>query len=182
MPLYDYALVAAGWLIWFAPFPLNRWNFRAPDKIARAARWGIVLQLLAYSVLWQSDFWARSPGVWRTVASVVFLALAGVLSWTATRALGRHLRLDAAINPGHQLVRSGPYRILRHPIYTSMLCMVLGTGFLVATIPLLLLGALAFVAGTEVRVQTEDRLLASHFGEAFLEYQRTVSAYIPLLR
>jgi protein-S-isoprenylcysteine O-methyltransferase Ste14 len=57
--------------------------------------------------------------------------LASLLSWTATRALGRHLRFDAALTPDHQLVRSGPYRLLRHPIYTSMFCLLLGTGFVI---------------------------------------------------
>jgi protein-S-isoprenylcysteine O-methyltransferase Ste14 len=40
----------------------------------------------------------------------------------------------------------------------------------------------AFVLGTEIRVRAEDRLLASRFGDRFREYQRSVPAYIPLVR
>jgi protein-S-isoprenylcysteine O-methyltransferase Ste14 len=39
-----------------------------------------------------------------------------------------------------------------------------------------------FIAGTEIRVFTEDSLLASRFGERFLEYQRRVWAYVPFVR
>src|SRR5947207_3171062 len=49
------------------------------------------------------------------------------LSWTSARALGRQWRIDAGLNPDHQLVRSGGYGVVRHPIYTSMFCMLLGT-------------------------------------------------------
>ena len=39
-----------------------------------------------------------------------------------------------------------------------------------------------FVAGTEIRVHTEDGLLASRFGERFFEYRKRVQAYIPFVR
>jgi len=63
-----------------------------------------------------------------------------------------------------------------------MLCVLLGTGFLVARWPLLIAGVLVFIAGTEIRVRIEDKLLASRFGDEFLEYRRGVPAYIPLIR
>ena len=182
MPVYCYVILAAGWLVWFSPFPLNRWNFKAPEQRDRRARWGILLQMLGYASLWQGQFWTRSPAAWRIAFSVFFLAFAGIFSWTSTRALGRHLRFDAGLSPDHQLVRSGPYRLLRHPIYTSMLCLLLGTGLMISSAPLLLMATLLFLAGTEIRVRIEDRLLASRFGVAFSEYRRSVSGYIPLVK
>ena len=177
-----YIILAAGWLVWFIPFPVTGWNSKTPDRRDNRARWGLVLEVIAYSLLWQGEFWTRSPAPWRIACSVLFLALAGLLSWTATRALGRHLRFDAALSPDHELVRTGPYRVLRHPIYTSMFCMLLGTGFMITSLPLLLAAILLFVCGTEIRVRVEDGLLASRFGDQFREYQRSVSAYIPLVR
>jgi len=177
-----YILLAAGWLVWFVPFPLTGWNSKTPARRDNRARWGLVLEVIAYSLLWQGEFWTRSPAPWRIACSVLFLALASLLSWTATRALGRHLRFDAALSPDHELIRTGPYRILRHPIYTSMFCLLLGTGFMITSLPLLLAAILLFVCGTEIRVRVEDGLLASRFGDQFREYQRSVSAYIPLIR
>jgi protein-S-isoprenylcysteine O-methyltransferase Ste14 len=182
MPIYAYGVLAVGWFFWLAPFLRNRWKTKAPERRDTRARWGMVLEFLAYSLLWQSGIWTRSPGVWRTALSILFLTLAGLLSWTATRALGRHLRFDAALSADHQLVRSGPYRVLRHPIYTSMFCILLGTGFMIAPWWLLLVSLLVFTVGTEIRVRIEDGLLASRFDGQFREYERTVFAYIPLLR
>jgi len=182
MPSYAYVVLAAGWLTWVAPFFLIRRNGTKAERVDRRARWGIVLEGLAYALLWQTRFWERSPEAWRLRLSTVFFALATLLSWTSARALGRQWRLDAGLNPDHELVTSGPYRIVRHPIYSSMFCLLLGTGFIIAPVPLLLLSALIFLVGTEIRVRIEDTLLASRFGEQFKAYRRTVWAYIPFLR
>jgi protein-S-isoprenylcysteine O-methyltransferase Ste14 len=182
MPAHAYAIVGAGWLIWMMPFFLLKRHSGKPEKLDRRARWGIVLEALAYSLLWQGKFWTRTPENWRTALSVSFFALASLLSWTAARALGRQWRVDAGLNPDHELVRSGTYRIVRHPIYTSMLCMLLGTGIMITPLPMLLFATLLFTIGTEIRVRIEDGLLASRFGDQFRDYQQRVSAYIPFLK
>lgn len=182
MPLYDYAILAAGWVAWFAPFLLNRWSFGGAQLTDHRARWGMLLQAIGYAILWQGRFWTRAPGSVRLALAVLFLVLAALLSWTATRALGRFLRFDAALTSDHKLVRSGPYRVVRHPIYSSMLAIFLGMGCMVASPILFIIGAIVFLAGTEIRVQVEDRLLASRFGDPFVEYRRSVAAYVPLLR
>jgi protein-S-isoprenylcysteine O-methyltransferase Ste14 len=182
MPVHAYLILAAGWLFWFLPFPLSRWNRSPPQRSDHRARWGLLLQVVAYSLLWQGHFWTRSPEAWQTALSILFLSLAVLLSWTSTRALGRHLRFDAALSPDHELVRSGPYRLIRHPIYTSMFCVLLGTGFMITSPRLFVPAVLIFLAGTEIRVRIEDNLLASRFGDQFRNYQQTVPAYIPLVR
>jgi protein-S-isoprenylcysteine O-methyltransferase Ste14 len=104
------------------------------------------------------------------------------LSWASIRNLGPQWRLDAGLNADHQLVRTGPYRFVRHPIYASMFAMLLATGFVVASWPLLLAAIVIFLIGTEIRVRIEDALLASRFGDQFHTYERSVPAYIPLVR
>ena len=152
-------------------------------KLDRRARWGMPIIAVAFALVWQGRFWTRSPGPLRAVASLLLFAAASVLAWTSTHALGRHWRLDAGLNANHILVQSGPYRVVRHPIYTSMFCMLLGTGLALATPLRLLLPALLLLAiGTEIRVRTEERLLAAQFGGEFWDYQRRVPAYIPFLK
>jgi protein-S-isoprenylcysteine O-methyltransferase Ste14 len=181
MPTYAY-LLGAGWLSWMTPFFLIRRPDVSVQRLDRRARWGIVIQAVAFSLLWQTHFWERSPDLWRVLVSVVLLTLGSVLSWTGARALGRHWRFDAGLNRDHELVRSGPYRIVRHPIYASMLCMLIGTGLLVTPWPILLISIALFVIGTEVRIRIEDRLLASSFGDQFVLYRTTTPAYIPFVR
>jgi protein-S-isoprenylcysteine O-methyltransferase Ste14 len=182
MQAYAYPILAAGWLAWMTPFFLIKSHARPAKKLDRRARWGVLLVAIAYSLLWQSRFWERSVRGWRAALSILFMLLAGLLSWTAPRALGPHWRIDAGLSDDHELVMSGPYRLVRHPIYTSMLCLLLGTGLMITPLPLLSLSVLVFMAGTEIRVRLEDRLLASRFGDRFRDYQRSVPAYIPFLK
>lgn len=182
MPGYAYWTIAAGTILWCLPFPLNRTKGGNILDLDKRARWGVILECLGYSLLWQGSFWLRTPASWRLAASITFFTLAVLLSWTGARALGKHLRVEAAIGQDHELVRSGPYRILRHPIYTSMLCVLLGTGLLIASNGLLVAGIAVFLIGTEIRVHVEDALLGSRFGGAFEDYRRTVRAYVPFIR
>lgn len=182
MPAFKYVIVLAGWLIWTAPF-LSLWRKKSKSaKVDRRARWGIVLQAIAFALLWQAKFWEMSPPAWRIALSIAFFLLASLLSWTATRALGRQWRIDAGLNADHKLVTSGPYRFVRHPIYASMLCLMLGMGFMVTPLPLLAVALLLAIAGTEIRVRIEDALLSSRFGAKFDEYRHSVAAYVPLIR
>jgi protein-S-isoprenylcysteine O-methyltransferase Ste14 len=182
MTAFAYSVLAAGWLLWVAPFLLFHRKTGTARKIDPRARWGILLIGIAYSVLWQTHFWERSPALWQIVLELLFFALAATLSWTARRVLGKQWRIEAGLNADHELITSGPYRILRHPIYTSMLCTLLGTGVLITPWWLLLISIAIFVAGTEIRVHVEDSLLGSHFGARFQDYKQRIPAYIPFLR
>jgi len=182
MTAFAYVILAAGWLLWLAPFLLFNQKTRTAQKIDPRARWGILLVGISYAALWQTDFWKRPPADWQLALAAVFFALAALLSWTAKRALGKQWRIDAGLNADHELVTSGPYQIVRHPIYTSMLCILVGSGVLLSPWWLLLIAVAVFIAGTEIRVYVEENLLSSRFGEQFHTYRQSVSAYIPFLR
>jgi protein-S-isoprenylcysteine O-methyltransferase Ste14 len=175
-----YIILAAGTCAWLLPMVLQRRRSETPQRLDRRARWGILLVGVGYSLLWQTRFWTRSPAVWRVVCAGACFIFACVFSWSATRALGRHWRIEAGLNKDHELVRSGVYRFVRHPIYTSMLFAVIGTGLILAPLYLVGVSVLLYMLGTEIRVQIEDGLLASRFGQEFQSYRRSVPAYIPV--
>lgn len=182
MTALAYSILALGWLLWLAPFLLIRQKTGTAQKIDPRARWGIILVGISYAALWQTHFWEHPPALWQVALELLLFILAAILSWTAKHALGKQWRIDAGISTDHELVTSGPYRVVRHPIYTSMLCIFLGTGILVAPWWLLLISIALFLAGTEIRVHVEDGLLSSHFGGRFHAYRQSVPAYIPFLR
>jgi protein-S-isoprenylcysteine O-methyltransferase Ste14 len=182
MQWWSYLLVLAGIAAWVAPFLLAKRHPELTSQIDKRARWGMLLEMLSFAALWQGRFWEHAVPMWRVVLAVVFFAMAVALSWSSTRALGIQWRFDAGLNAEHELVRHGPYESLRHPIYTSLMCLLCGVGLVVAPWWLLAVSMALFVAGTEIRVHVEDKLLRARFGEVFWRYEHTVSAYIPLLR
>jgi hypothetical protein len=72
MPPFAYVILAVGTLLWLAPFLVTKRNIVSAQELDRRARWGILLVAVAYSILWQTHFWERSPEGWRIVASVFF--------------------------------------------------------------------------------------------------------------
>jgi len=179
MPAYLYLVLLCGWLFWFFPFVFLAKRSERAQHIDRRARWGIILQAIAYALLWQGRFWAHRPSLWRIPLGLLFLLVASLLSWSSVRALGRHWRVDAGLNANHQLIRSGPYALVRHPIYTSMLCMLLGTGLLIANWIVFGIALILFLAGAGIRMRVENELLAGRFGSEFTAYKHSVPAVIP---
>jgi protein-S-isoprenylcysteine O-methyltransferase Ste14 len=178
-----YAILAVGTIAWFAPFPFYYTRgSQGPLTKDYAARWGILLECIAYSLLWQGHSWLHTPAAWQFVLSVAFFVIAAVTSWTASIALGRYLRVDAALDTEHELIRSGPYRFVRNPIYTSMLCLLLATATLITPLWLFVAALIVFLAGTTVRIRAEEKLLNARFGEQFDAYRKGVSRLIPFAR
>lgn len=182
MPAYAYIVLAVGWLVWVTPFFLAKRGRPKAATLDRRARWGILLVGIAFALVFQNPFREKVVAGWQVALSVLFLALASILSWTGARTLGLQWRVDAGLNADHQLVTAGPYRVIRHPIYTSILCLMWGVGVMLAPWQLFLAATVLALVGTEIRVRIEDRLLASRFGEQFRQYQQSVPAYLPFIR
>ena len=152
-------------------------------KTARVSILGMILQSLAYPVVWATPyFWTHPLEAWRILAAIAMGVVSLVLVWTAIPALGKQWRLQAGVYEDHELVQSGAYSLVRHPIYASMLALLLATGLVLASLTACAVAVVLMIAGTEVRVHAEDRLLAERFGKQFAEYRARVPAYVPFLR
>jgi protein-S-isoprenylcysteine O-methyltransferase Ste14 len=180
VPLYGYVIVALGSLAWLLPFLLQRQKAQGPRQLDTRARWGLLLLAIGYSLLWQGSFWKAAPQFWRVVGAIGAFGVASIVCWASVHALGRQWRIDASLNEDHELVRSGVYGVVRHPIYCSMGFAFLGTGLILTPWVLLAAAAVAFVVGTAIRVRLEDALLARRFGAAFEAYRQAVPASVPL--
>lgn len=180
-----FAEVVMCWIMWSLAFVQPRRQAAGQQKVVRApaSRWGIFLNFIGFACIFA---YVRPVGFEKTIpellASMVICPPAVILVWKATRHLGKHWRYEAALSADHELVTSGAYRWLRHPIYASMLGMLLATGLAFTWWPLLLAGVLVFLLGIEIRVRAEDRLLEERFQDEFFEYKSQTRAYIPFLR
>ena len=178
------ALLVVFWVAWWLPFFVRFRGKRAGAvQKDKSARWGILMQALGAAAIYahKPATWASTIALWRLLPALAMGLPAVWLSWTATAHLGRQWRVDAGLNADHELIRSGPYRLVRHPIYASMLCLILMSAALIGTWPGAPVGIMLVVIGLEIRVRVEDRLLASRFGDSFHAWRRSVAAYIPLV-
>jgi protein-S-isoprenylcysteine O-methyltransferase Ste14 len=102
---------------------------------------------------------------------------AALLAW-ATAVLGRHFVHEAAIIENHVLVMTGPYRFVRHPVYSGYLLMLAGTGFATLNTSVLLLWPLS-LAGILIQAASEENLLRVRFAGDYQYYVSRVGQLVP---
>ncbi|MCX6622227.1 MAG: hypothetical protein NTY38_14390, partial [Acidobacteria bacterium] len=100
---------------------------RKKDYRDPRSMWGLLLEGVAFAIVW--SFMRREPPVLAEALSAFVLAGVSVLAGgAAVSELGRQWRVKAVVTEDHVLIRTGPYAVVRHPIYTSLLGMLLATG------------------------------------------------------
>jgi protein-S-isoprenylcysteine O-methyltransferase Ste14 len=170
------------WGLWFYPLLLRAPHFqnRPSITVPGPTRLGLLFECLAVLVA----LWFRSEPVewWRAGVAGGLGVIAALLAWTSVTHLGKQFRVHAGLYEDHELVRTGPYAVVRHPIYTSFLCMLLATIFSLSRWEWGAAAVALFIVGTEIRVHSEEKLLAGRFGAQFDEYRKQVPAYLPFVR
>jgi protein-S-isoprenylcysteine O-methyltransferase Ste14 len=181
------ALVELGlcWVAWTLAFLRPRQQAAAPTKVAGApaSKGGIFLEMVGFALAWtfvRPEVFEKSNMA--LIVSMVIAPPSVALAWAATQHLGKQWRFAAALREDHELITSGPYRFVRHPIYTSMLGMLLATGAAYTWWPMFVAALIFFLVGTEIRIHSEERLLVERFQDSFIAYRARVSAYIPFVR
>jgi len=119
------------------------------------------------------------PAAPRLAWAGVALAVAGfALTWWARIHLGKDWSAAVTLKENHALVRSGPYALMRHPIYTGLLLAFAGT-VLAEDAASAWLGFALVAFGFVLKLPREERLLIAHFGETYKDYQARVRALVP---
>ena len=115
----------------------------------------------------------------RAVAVVVCALGLSIAIWSR-RTLGGNWSSEVTFKQGHELITAGPYRFARHPIYTGILLLCLGTAIASGQLGSWL-GFLLLCAGFWIKLKQEESLLLRHFPEEYPVYRRRVKARVPFL-
>ncbi|HWD92433.1 MAG TPA: isoprenylcysteine carboxylmethyltransferase family protein [Verrucomicrobiae bacterium] len=98
----------------------------------------------------------------------------------ARRTLAGNWSSDVTFKQDHELIRTGPYRFARHPIYTGLLVMWVGTVIYVAELRGVI-SLLLVTIGFWIKLHQEERLLLRHFPDSYPTYKREVKALVPFV-
>jgi len=154
----------------------------AASRILRAFAFLVVIVLLSttriplrwlYRELWPSGIWPFWIGAAVAVAGLLFAV------W-AREHLGSNWSRSVTIKQGHELITTGPYAVVRHPIYTGILTGFLGTAIALSQVR----GSITFVLIFLVfwiKLRMEEQWMRSQFGETYATYARQTAALVPYL-
>jgi len=115
---------------------------------------------------------------WQAPGGLGITLLGVAIAIWSRRHLGRYWSGRVSIKVDHELIRSGPYRVLRHPIYTGLLLMYLGTALISCELHGLVAVLLAIYAYWR-KIGIEEAALAEAFGEKWSEHRRKTWALLP---
>ncbi|GMV00273.1 MAG: hypothetical protein AMXMBFR51_30050 [Ignavibacteriota bacterium] len=110
------------------------------------------------------------------------LAIASVwLGLSAVKTLGKQWNIKAQIIEGHELITTGPYKIVRHPIYSALFGLLIVTGYSMTLLWAFIIAIVFYFIGTIFRTRVEEQLLIQHFGDQYEKYKKKVPAIIPFI-
>lgn len=181
-------LILALWIVW-AIYWLVSARSAKPVRRREPVVWRtlFVAQALLTAVLLGPHRWPGGLGVrligggWTRFWIAASITAGGlVLSICARRALGGNWSGSITVKEGHELVSAGPYRWIRHPIYSGVLLMILGTALAGGRVQGLLAFVIALVA-LYLKSRIEERWMEAEFAARYADYKSRTWALIPLV-
>jgi protein-S-isoprenylcysteine O-methyltransferase Ste14 len=154
----------------------------AASRITRVITFLIVIVLLSttriplgwlYLQLWPVGLWPFWLGAAVTVAGLLFAV------W-AREHLGRNWSRSVTIKQDHELISTGPYAVIRHPIYTGILAGFLGMAIALSQVRGVIVVVLVFLVFW-AKLRMEEAWMRSQFGETYATYARQTAALVPYL-
>ena len=183
------AAIVATWLIWLVTWILAAgWSARvaahhdlgaeSPSRVLTLT--AIVMMLMAYWPVRWGILWATSEAIGWSMFLLVVLGLA--FTWTARLHLGPLWSSTAAPTEEHRIVDTGPYGIVRHPVYAGVLLAVIATAAERGRIEAVA-AAFVLIASLSLRAKLEERFLRRDLGdEAYGAYRARVPMLIPFAK
>jgi protein-S-isoprenylcysteine O-methyltransferase Ste14 len=164
------------------------WTKRSVYEESRWQRLGYTIPLLIGAYLIMKGHRLSDPLRYRIIPHMDALAWTGVILCTAGLAfciwarftLGRNWSGMVTFKGGHELITRGPYAIVRHPIYTGLLAMFIGTVIVLGHIAGIIAMPLVFVS-LWIKLRYEEKLMLEKFPEQYAAYQRRAKRLIPFV-
>lgn len=114
------------------------------------------------------------------VIALLMAASVALFAW-ASRTMGRNWSVVARTRSDHELVTTGPFAYVRHPIYTAMALLLLALAAGLGTEARLIVTLPLYALGTWLRIVEEEKLLRAAFGDRYDAYAGRVKRFVPRL-
>ena len=180
---YLWAVFFGMWLLWALRTKRTQVRERFSSRIPY-----LILNVAAFYAMFHRDVaysWMRvrilPPAPWVDPLGVAVTAAGLLFAIWARACLGSNWSGTVTVKVGHQLIRTGPYRWVRHPIYSGMLLGMIGTAISKGQLRGIVAVVLLWI-GFTMKSRIEERFMTNTFGAEYTEYSHTTGAIVPRLK
>lgn len=117
----------------------------------------------------------------KVVAALFAVSCIPLILWVF-RSIGENISETVLIKPNHKLVKLGPYRWIRHPLYSSALLMLFTLGLMLEDWILLVITIAGVIIFRAIVIPAEELRLIDRFGDDYRAYKKTTGALLPRIR
>ena len=173
-----------------APFA-NKQNQIKKIKTRNSGTEKILLALLGVGLMLIPLVWMVSPllddfnigfPIEIRVMGVIIAVLSLIYFWKIHRALGTNWSPTLEIKENHQLIKTGPYRRVRHPMYTQIWIWTIAQVFIVSNLYAGFSGIFAWAIVYFIRIPNEEKMMIENFGDAYKEYIKHTGKIVPKIK
>jgi protein-S-isoprenylcysteine O-methyltransferase Ste14 len=136
-----------------------------------------VFLIYALNPAWSAFLSMPLPAWLRWAGFLIGLSSLALLAWTQA-ALGRYFSPQLHLQENHQLVTTGPYMRIRHPLYTALFGICIAFTLITANWLTILLTVLVIV-GLTARVPREEQMMIDEFGDSYRDYMKRTGRFFP---
>ena len=188
-------VVLACWIIFVVYWLISAWSAKSVRETRGwlGGYWYFILYLIGFLFIVNFRFLSRFGVPIGILGIIVFqhtrvqivviliLMILGLMTAIlARRRLAGNWSGAVALKENHELITTGVYQYVRHPIYTGMLLMILGTALSYGTLGACI-GFLIILFGILSKLRQEEALMTKHFGKEYLSYRKRTKTLIPFI-
>lgn len=140
---------------------------------------GIILSI-AIAFTFAASGIAMLPG-WVSYVGIALMVAGIIIRQWAIAVLGRYFSPVVGIQEGQKVVKTGPYRLVRHPSYTGALLIIGGIGLALQSWGAVLVLLVIFGITYGYRMRMEEKVLVSELGDEYIQYMKTTKRIIPYI-
>ena len=149
----------------------------------RKAPWTLFLLFLAYVIAIVGGLieyhLAQEIDIRISLVGISLILVKILLKGWSMRALGKYYSAHIMVGEHHELIKSGPYKYVRHPAYSARFLSIIGITLMLNAFYTLFIALVVDLTFVLIRIRFEERELIGKFGEQYLAYKRQAWAIIP---
>lgn len=183
MELLPWYVFISYWAVTFLRVKQTKIEQNSWERMAHVAAMAVAFILL-FTRSWRVGPLASRfvpETVWVQEAGICLTSLGVAFAIWARYSLGQYWSARVTLKVDHQLIRSGPYAYVRHPIYTGLLLATIGTAWVIGEWRAVVAVSLALVAFSH-KARQEEALLSREFGDRYQEYKSQTGFLTPRFR